>query len=320
MSARLLFCAMLAAAAASLVGPVAIAADTPSRPYQVGFIGHFSPGLEWRMLAAFQRRLRELGWIEGETIEVTYRWADGQLARHAAIAGELARSSDVVVAPCGPAIPAVRAHRPTLPVVARCTEVGMISGDAYTTGVTYFSPAATRRRLELLGALVPGLARVALLYRPGTDWAPRVPDVEAAARGLGLKVYRAPWDTLGALALAMDDARLNADAIMTLGDGRAHAERERIFAMAAERRIPVLYDFPMFPSPEGGLASYHPTPEELFEHVAEQVDWIARGTRPQDLAVRTPKTLRLTINRRQARELGLRLSPALLRSADLLVD
>lgn len=306
-------------------------AQQAAKTHRIGFIGFHSPGLEWGMLVPFQKRLHELGWVEGDNLSTSYRWADSQLSRYPSIVSELVESDvDLMVIPCGRPLRAVRELRLTLPVVARCIDLKDFAGEietldrpgGHTTGVTYFSPGATARRLELLKQALPGLSHVGLLYRPRSDWTERWADVEAAVRSVGLGLHRAEWRSIGELSGVFDQAiGHRVGALLTLGDGATHYNRHHIFALAAERRLPVLYDFPMFPAAdEVGLMSYYVDVGALFRAVAEQVNQILKGAKPGDIPVERPEKFRFVINQRAARALGLSIFPSLLRQANGVLD
>jgi putative tryptophan/tyrosine transport system substrate-binding protein len=162
-----------------LAAPPGVEAQGAARTYRVGFVGPYSPGLDWSILQGYQERLRELGWVEGQNIVTTYRWADGDFSRLPGLVDSIMSAPpDLLVLPCGPAIKTARDLSPAIPIVARCIDLKDFGREidtvarpgGFTTGVTYFSPGATRRRLELLKELVPNLSRVGVLYQPESSW------------------------------------------------------------------------------------------------------------------------------------------------------
>jgi putative ABC transport system substrate-binding protein len=311
----LLAVALVALAARPLATPLAAEARHPEQVPRVGFVGFHSPGLESRIIAYFQERLAELGYVKGRNISILYRWADGQVARYQAIAAELVRSQvDLIVTPCGPSLRAIRKLHARIPLVIRSndvkscgTEIAALDrpgGD--TTGAIYFAPEATARRLELLKELIPKLAYVGVLYQPASDWMAHWAEVEAAAQKTGLRLHRAEWEGPSDLRVTFDNAiAQRVGALLTLGDGPTWFYRHEISELAANRRLPVLYDFSMFPAAEVGLMSYSIDTRALFRHVAEQVDQILRGSKPGDIPIGRPQQFRLFINHDAARALGL---------------
>lgn len=311
----------------TLLSAPAVDAQGIDRLYRVGFVGPYGPGMDWSILLGYQQRLQELGWVDGQSIETTYRWADGVFPRFPNLVDALLRTPlDLLVLPCGPALKLARERSPDIPIVARCLDVKDFGGEIgglgqagrRTTGVTYFSPSSTARRLELLKEAVPGLTHIGLLYRRGSDWIPHLPAVEAAARTIGLRVHRAEWVTDQGLATALDEAIFHgARAALTLGDGATHLYRHRLFEMAAERKLPVMYDFPMFPAAdELGLMAYYADVAQLFRRVAEQVDAILKGQSPASMPLLEPQKFRFMVNLRAARALGLTLPEPLVQRAD----
>jgi putative ABC transport system substrate-binding protein len=316
----------------ALAGIVLLLATTaagqtgPPKKARVGFVGHHSPGLEWGILVPYQARMRELGWIEDETLTTIYRWAEGELSNYPRIVREVVEAGvDVVVLPCGPPLRALRELDRAVPAVTRCLDHADLAGEitapgqpgGNTTGFTYFSPAATTRRLELLRAIVPGLRDVGVLVRWKSDWIPHLPDVEAAAGRLGLGIHRANWGWAHELPRVLDRVvEEGVGALLTLGDGPTHHHRHTLFTLAAERRLPVLYDFPMPPSADDvGLMSYYADLVTGFRTVAEQVDQILRGRPAGDIPFVEPSRFRFVLNERAARGLGLAVPESLRQQA-----
>ncbi|HKZ07980.1 MAG TPA: ABC transporter substrate-binding protein [Methylomirabilota bacterium] len=327
MGARVGFLAL----AVILLGAPAAGAQDASRPYRVGFLGPYGPGLDWSMLSAYQERLRELGWVEGQNIWTTYRWADGdfsQFPKHVEALMDV--PLDLLVLPCGSAVTTARARSPDIPIVAGCIDLvgfgkeldSLARPGGFTTGFTYFSPAGTARRLDLLRELLPRLSRVGLLYHGRSSWVAHLADVESAAAGANVAVRRLEWRDPGDLRATFGAAkREGVHAVMTLGDSAAHFYRHYLFKLAAEHRLPVIYDFPMFPSAdEVGLIAYYADVAALYRISAEQVDQILRGRKPGDIPLAVPQKLRLLINEKAARALGLSISPALRQQADQVLD
>jgi putative ABC transport system substrate-binding protein len=310
--------------------PLAVGAQHAEKLYRIGFVGFQSPGLESRMIAYFQDRLAELGYVNGGNISITYRWADGNIAKYPAIAGDLVGSElDVIVAPCGPAMRAVRKLHRTIALVVRSNDIKSCAPEivtldrpgGYTTGAIYFSPEATARRFDVLKELIPGLSHVGILCQPTSDWEGHSADVEAAAVKTGLRLHRAAWKKREDLPFAFDDTiAQRVGVLLTLGDGMTWFYRHEIIELAASRRLPVMYDFGMFPAAEVGLISYSVDARALFRHVADQVVQILNGTRPGDLPISRPRQFRMFINRDAAKALNLTIPPSLLKLADRVIE
>jgi putative ABC transport system substrate-binding protein len=244
------------------------------RTFHVGFVGLDSPGLAAQGRQTYQQRLRDLGWVEGQNISMTYRWADGDFTSIPGLVRSIMKSSpDLLILPCGDPmnaardpINAARALRPDIPIVARCMELAGFGREiatvtrpgGFTTGVTDFSPGATRRRLELLKELVPSLSGVGVLYLPRSSWAAHWTEVEAAARTTGVALERIEWDNADPGEAFHIAGQRRVGVLMTLSVGAGYINRDILFELAARHRTPVLYDFPMEPAgDEVGLMAYH---------------------------------------------------------------
>jgi putative ABC transport system substrate-binding protein len=184
--------------------------------------------------------------------------------------------------------------------------------------VTYFSPSAVARRLALLREALPHVSAIGLLHRRRSDWIAHLPAVEAAAGAEGFRTYRAEWATDKGFGGALDEAiARGAQAFLTLGDGPTYNARHELFELAAQRKVPILYDFPMFQAAdELGLMAYYADIVPLFRRVAEQADAILRGGAPGALTLEEPRVFRFMVNLRAARALGLTLPDALIQQAD----
>jgi putative ABC transport system substrate-binding protein len=328
---------LLTSLAGALAAPLAAGAQAGSiaqeagGTFRIGFVGVYDAGLAAPGLQRYQRRLRELGWVEGQNISTTYGWADGEISRLPGLVRSIMRTSpDLLVLPCGDAINAARKLRPDIPIVARCMDLWGFGPEiataahpgGFTTGVTDFSPGATRRRLEFLKELVPNLSRVGVLYHAKSSWAAHWSEVEAAARAAGVSIERIEWIPYSDPGNAFDIAgKRRVRALMTLNDGETYLVREFVFELAAHHRIPVLYDFPMYPAgDEVGLIAYYADVYAMFVTFAEQVDQILKGRKPGDIAVALPQRFRLVINLKAAKALGLTIPPSLLARADQVIE
>lgn len=315
---------MLSLGAWPAVPIISTEANQADKVHRIGFVALHSPGLENRILAYFQERLLELGYVEGRNLSIVYGWADGVPLNFVPIGERLAQEKlDAIVAPCGSAVRAIRKAHPTIPLVVRSMDLTSCGSEiaslerpgGHTTGAISFSPEATARRLQILKELIPNLSHVGALYRWESQWGGHLEDVEAAARQAGVRLSRIEWKAPGDLVGALDTAvRLRVGALLTLGDGTTAFRRERIAELATERKLPVLYDFPLLPAGElVGLISYTVDVRSLFRHIAEQVDEILRGKKPGDIPIARPQRFYLFINHEAARSLGLNVPASLLR-------
>jgi putative ABC transport system substrate-binding protein len=298
-----------------------------ARTYRIGFIGLDSPGMTTAPLRGLKEELSALGYVEGRNLSLVYGWAEGDEKRIPALVRDvLASGVDVVTATCGPAVAIVRRISPTMPVVARCIDLQPLEGEVatpnrpggYTTGVVYFSPGALRERLRLLRELLPQMTRLAVLYRADSEWMPHWKELEAAASDVKVTLIPVAYRDPSGFAAAFGSVA-GADAFMTLGDSIAYTHRARLFAKAADQRLPGLYDFGVTYEYDA-LMTYAGNSRIVFGQVARQIHRIFGGETPATIPIETPAEFVLTINLRVAKRLGLTVPPSLLRRANAVID
>lgn len=314
-----------------VVGPLAVEAQPAVRVYQVGWLSGGSASTSSpELLDAFRHALREFGWVEGRNIRIVYRYADGHLDRLADMAADLVRIQvDVILATVPAALAAARNATKTVPIVMVFgpdpVESGLVASLARPggniTGLTSLSADLGRKQLELLKEMVPGLARVAVLWNPANPWhATGVKHVEAAARGLGVRLQvlgvREP-DEFDAAFAAM--ARERAGAVLGLPDPLTFLHRARLADLAAKHRLPSMNGLSEY-TEAGGLASYWPNSAEMFRRAATYVHRILTGTRPGDLPIEQPTKFELVVNLKTAKALGLAIPSSLRLRADRLIE
>jgi putative ABC transport system substrate-binding protein len=322
------FIALLGSATAvSAAWPLAVGAQTPPKIPRVGFIAGSNPAATEHTVGAFQQGLRELGYVEGQSIALEVRWAEGRMERIPELVAELVGlKMDVLVAAISPAALAAKKATSTI-VMVTADPVGqslvasLARPGGNVTGLSYFNEAIIAKRLELLKELVPGLVRVAVLRNPiitvhATFWQ----ETEVAARKLGVALQpldvRGPEDFEASFAAA---TRGNAQALIAFDDPLTIGHRPRIAGLAASSRLPAMYGFREFPD-DGGLMSYGPSFADLFRRAATYVDKILKGAKPADLPVEQPTKFELVINRKTANALGLAVPSTLLAQADEVIE
>ncbi len=324
------FIALLGGAtAASAAWPLAASAQTPPKIPRVGYIASSSRTEASHRFEAFWQGLRELGYVEGQSIALEVRWAEGRNERIPELVAELVGlKMDVLVVGSSAGALAVKKATGTIPIVMVAADpvgLGLVTSLARpggnVTGLSYFNEALIAKRLQLLKELVPELARLAVLRNPivavhAIFWQ----ETEVAARKLGVALQplevRGPEDFEAAFAAA---TRGNAQALIALDDALTLAHRPRIVALAASSRLPAMYGFREFPD-EGGLMSYGPSFVVLHRRAATFVDKILKGAKPADLPVEQPTKFELVINRKAANALGLTVPPTLLAQADEVIE
>jgi len=299
------------------------------KPWRIGYLsaGFQRPDLE----KAFRARLRDLGYVEGQDLVLEFRYADGKFERLPQLAVELVKlRPDVVVAVAGREIEAVQRATTTIPIVMILTPDPVASGlvkslarpGGNVTGLTLTAgPEIYGKRLELLRELVPGATRIGLLVNPGSPLTRLlVPITEAAARTLGVQVRvveaRTQDELHGAFSM-MKQHRIQAARVPS--DALFNGVRLRLVELAAQARVPVLYDLRDFVD-AGGLAAYGPSYADLFSRAAEYVDKVLKGQKPADLPIEQPTRFELVLNRKAATALGLTIPPSLLVRADQIIE
>ena len=319
---RRTFIAALGGAAA---WPIAARAQQAGKLPTIGFLGAdasaFSP---WT--AAFVARLRELGWIEGNTIAIEYRWSQGRTERYAEIAAEFVRLKVDAIVTVGSAVPIVKQATTTIPIVFAVAIDPVGSGlveslaqpGGNVTGLSLQANDLAGKRLELARELIPRLRRLAIMFNIGNAQPVlEMGETQAAARMFGLDV--APVVIQRAEDIAPAFQRLKADALYVAVDQLMVANRASILTSALGARLPTIFSTRDFVK-AGALMSYGPSYVERFGRAADYVDKILRGAKPGDLPVEQPTKFELVINLTTAKALGLDVPHSLLARADEVIE
>jgi putative ABC transport system substrate-binding protein len=304
-------------------------AQQPERLPTIGFLGGATPSAETQRTAAFVQRLRDLGWIEGRTVAIEYRWAQGHSTRLTEIAAEFVHLKVNVILATGTA-PALVAKRAT----AAIPIVFAFAGDPLGTGlvasltrpggnVTGLSNEAADldgKRIELLREIVPRLRRLGVLANVDYPAAAlEMNEVQAAARTLGLEVVILEVRSGKDIELGFEALKDKADAVFLVGDPLMSSNRSRINTLALATRLPTIYVQREYVD-AGGLISYGANFPDMFRRAAELVDEILRGAKPADIPVEEPTKFELVINLTTAKALGLTIPPTLLARADEVIE
>jgi putative ABC transport system substrate-binding protein len=279
---------------------------------------------------ALQQGLRQLGYIEGRTIAIEWRFADEKFERLPDLASELvALPVDIIVAHGTPATKAAKNTTSSIPIVmvsvSDPVSTGLVASvarpGANVTGLSIFGPDLSGKRLELLKETVASLPRVVALFNPtnGTSHL-ELREMQAAATALSVELRPVEVSTANTMEVAFGAVmREAAQAFVVLTDGLLFSERKTIVNLAAKHRLPGMYWEPEF-SRAGGLMSYGPSSTDLSRRSAGYVDQILKGIRPADLPVQQPTKFELVINLSAARALGLDVPPTLLARADEVIE
>jgi putative ABC transport system substrate-binding protein len=309
--------------------PLWARAQQPPKLPTIGFLGQSTPVIESRRLAAFLKRLRELGWIEGRTVAIEYRWAEGRSERAAEIAAEFVRLNvDLIFAGGTEQVLAAKKATAVIPIVfpvaADPVSTGIVASLARPGGnVTGLSTLATDlavKRLEILRDIFPGLGRLAVMANVGAPGAVlQMHEFNAAARSLGLEVVPLEIRRTEDIAPALESLKGRADALYVAGDALVNLNQIRINTFALVARLPTIYVQREFVE-AGGLMSYGPNFLDLHRRAAEYVDKVLRGANPADLPVEQSTRFELVINLVTARALALTVPPTLLARADEVIE
>jgi putative ABC transport system substrate-binding protein len=312
---------------AAAAWPLAARAQPAGKLPTIGFLGG-DPTTWGPWTAVFVARLRELGWIEGRTAAIEYRWMEGRLERATEYAAELVRLKAAIIVTNNTSAPAVKQATTIIPIVFVLAGdplgSGLVSNLARPGGnVTGLSNQQTDnagKRLQLLNEVVPRLRRLAIMAHPGlSDAAIEVSEVQTAARTLGLDVVTFEMRRSEDIAPAFEDIRNRADALYVVNDAFFQANRTRIVTLALVARLPMILNTRDFVQ-AGALMSYGPSYPAMFQRVAEYVDRILRGTKPGEIPVEQPTKFDLAINLTPAKALGLTVPDKLLALADEIID
>ena len=311
--------------------PLDAVAQQARTVYTIGLFDYSAPDsarLNW--WKAFQERMRELGYVEGQNVVFEQRWGQGQIGRLPALAGDLVRLQvNVIVTGGGAAALAARKATSAIPIVMATgpdpVALGLVSSlgrpGGNLTGVTSVSSELSGKRLELTKELIPRVSRVALLSDPANPVSPlTLRDTERAAKSLGIAVQDAgvrSADDLEAAFSAM--AKSRTEAVIVVQGPSMFPERRRVAALAVRHRLPTVVGSREY-AEAGGLMSYGTDYPDLFRRAAGYVDRILRGARPADLPVEQPTKFELVINLRTAKALGLTIPQSVLIRADEVIQ
>ena len=312
---------------AAAAWPLTVRAQKPRRVPHVGILNYATD--HDALVDEFRSALRELGYIEGQTVAITHRWADGHMERLPALAAELVATNVDVIIALGPATWAAKRTTSTVPIIIA------FSGDPVgndvvpslarprgnITDFSYMSTDLAAKRLELMSRTFPKNARIGILYNPAEPaTALEMRETAAAARTIGVSLRPLAAEHPDQLESVFEAAgRAQADAVIVFTHGFAVLNRGRIIQLAARQRLPTMYGWREFVR-EGGLMSYGPNVPVMVRKAASYVDRIIKGEKPGDLPIEQPTKFELIINLKTARALGLDVPNTLLALADEVIE
>jgi len=321
------FVALLGGAVAAW--PLVARAQQPGKLPTIGFLGGGTPTGQRTWVAAFVQRLRELGWIEGRTVTIEYRWGEGRAERFTEIAAELVRLNvDVILAGGTEAAVAAKHATSVIPIVFPSAGDPIGSGlvaslarpGGNVTGLSNLGSDLAAKRLGLLREVLPGFHRLAVMVNAAySGGVTEMLEIDAAARTLGLEIVAFPIRRVEEIAPSFDALKGRAEALYVVGDPLANTHRLRINTFALAARLPTMHSQREYVE-AGGLISYGANFPDLNRRAADYVDKILRGAKPADIPVEQPTKFDLVVNLITAQALGLEVPPTLLARADEVIE
>jgi putative tryptophan/tyrosine transport system substrate-binding protein len=296
-------------------------------PRHIGVLG--ADATIWNSwTVAFVDRLRELGWIEGVTVDIEYRWAGASSKRVSDFTTELVRRHVDVIVTYGSAAAVLKQATTTIPIVLAVAfdpvSAGLVSSLAQpggnVTGMSIQQPDLVGKRLELLREVIPQLRRLAIMAN--ANYAPPMLEAErvrVTAHTLDLEAARLEIWRSEEIAPAFEAIKGKADALYVVSDALIAANRTLIITLALSARLPTILSYRDYVE-AGGFMSYGPNYAHLFRQAADMVDKILRGTKPGDIPVEQPNKFELVINLATARAIGLTVPSTVLARADEVIE
>jgi putative tryptophan/tyrosine transport system substrate-binding protein len=322
------FIALLGGTAAAW--PLAARSEQPAMPV-IGFMSGRAAEDSAHLVSAFRQGLAETGFVEGQTVTIEFRWANGDYDRLPALAADLVSRKVAVLVGVGGDVSALSAKKATstIPVVFGMgtdpVKAGLVASfnrpGGNATGFTLWTSEMESKRLGLLREIAPAVRLIGVLVNPKfPPSSQELNEPELAAKGIGQQLC---------IASANDDAELDA-ALTSLEQQRVGAflvtaapffdtRLERIVGFAAQNRLPAIYQFREY-AVAGGLISYGPNIVESYRNAGDYVGRILKGEKPADLPVLPPTKYDFVINLKTAKALGLTVPPTLLAEAGEVIE
>jgi len=320
--------AALGLAAALALG--AHAADAPARVVTIGLLGLFAPPRPQPdpLELGFMRGLRDLGYIEGRTLVVERRWANGSTDRLAAMAAELARMKlDLIIAAGQPAREAARRATSTIPILTLSGSDPVREGWAQSlarpggnvTGLTFTLPELGPKRLELLKEAGPTVTRVVVLIDPieVVDAVDVIRETREGAERLGMQLQVV--EVRGAEGLDPAFVAVRRHRSQAIFPIAMYAHRERVAALASRDRLLTVGES-IAEAQAGYLLAYGVDVDDVIRRGVAKIDKILRGERAADVPIERPAKFRLSVNQKTARAIGVTLPKSLLQRADEVIE
>ncbi len=310
--------------------PLAANAQQAGKVHRVGVLTPATPAAAAHLFEAFNKGLREHGYVEGQNVIVERRYGEARAERLPDLAAELVRAKvDVIVTPTDLAVQAARQHTRTIPIVmvSSLDPVGtgfvqsLARPGGNITGLSVISPELSGKRLQLLKETVPKVSRVAFLWNPDvTGAALDYKEIETAARLLKLDILALEVRRVEGLDSALAAiTRERANALTLNQNPVTFTNRSKMVTFAAKSRLPAMYNTREYVD-AGGLMAYGPNNPDLWRRAATYVDKILKGAKPAHLPVEQPTRFELVLNMKTAKALGITFPQTILIRADQVVQ
>jgi putative ABC transport system substrate-binding protein len=313
---------------ASAVRPIGVSAQQSARPPVVGFLVAGTQTSHGAWIAAFGQRLFELGWMDGRTVKIEYRWAAGDTRKMMEFADEFAQRKVDVIVTSAYGVVAAKQATSTIPIVFAAfgdpVRPGLVASLARPggnmTGLTVQPTDLNSKRFQILREIMPNVRRVAALLNLGADGTDREEaGIRSAATSLNIDVNVLGVRTADDIDEAVKKLKGHADALYVFSEPLTNANKHQIVKAALQAKIPTIFGFREFVD-VGGLISYGPNFTDLFKRAADFTDKILRGAKPADIPVEQPVRFDLVINLKTAAELALNIPDNLLARADEVIE
>ena len=314
----------------AVTSPLAARAQQPALPV-IGFMSGRSPEDSTHLVAAFRQGLAENGFVEGQTVAIEFRWADGDYDRLPALAADLVSRKVAVLVGVGGDVSAVVATKATrtIPVVFGMggdpVKAGLVASfnrpGGNVTGYTVLTSEMESKRLGLMRELVPGVSLIGILVNPQLPaTVQELADLEPAAKGVNQQLFVARADNDAELDTALASfVQQRVGAFLVTSAPFFDTRMNRIVSFAAQNRLPAIYQFREY-AVAGGLISYGPNIVESYRNAGVYVGRILKGEKPADLPVLQPTKFDFVINLKTAKALGLTVPPTLLAEAGEVIE
>jgi putative tryptophan/tyrosine transport system substrate-binding protein len=319
---------LIALTACAFVVPLTSFGQPSTKVFRVGWLQAGPLGSDQEFVDDIRTALRNLGYVEGKNIVFVFRSADGKSERLQRAAAELvALNPDVIISGATPGTRAAKEATSTIPIVMIGVSDPVGAGFVATlsrplgnvTGVANLGLDTAGKVLDVLHSVVPMATRIAVLA-PDNPAVPRLIDkMSDAAKGLGVTLLPTTVSSLAEIESAFASmVKERAQALAVIADRITFIHRKRISELAAEARLPAIYQYAEQVE-AGGLMSYGPNPRNLHQVVAGYIDRILKGAKPADLPVQQPTEFELALNMKTAETLGVKFPPEVLLRADKVI-